>query len=227
MDEFLKYPPLLDETGRGIVEALANLNTVVQKYVDKHDGYVESSFIETGSIYELSSDRIVTVGNAFLKDNYNISIVDLPNLKSLGSQYNLVSCTNLKYINLPQITDIPFRSLTNMPKLEYINIPNVKTIGYHAFDSCPRLKKLELPSIISIDTGGLESFSNLHTLIMSNSNTICKASSSSLLSDTPISKGTGYIYVPDELVDQYKTATNWSVYANQIKPLSEYVESEV
>ena len=227
MDEFLKYPPLLDETGRGIVEALANLNTVVQKYVDKHDGDLESSFIETGRIYELSSDRIVTVGNAFLEDNYNISIVDLPNLKSLGSQYNLVSCTSLKYINLPQITDIPFRSLTSLPKLEYINIPNVKTIDYYAFNSCPRLKKLELPSIISIDTGGLESFSNLHTLIMSNSNTICKASSSSLLSDTPISKGTGYIYVPDELVDQYKTATNWSVYANQIKPLSEYAESEV
>ena len=33
-----------------------------------------------------------------------------------------------------------------------------------------------------------------------------------------------YIYVPDDLVENYKTATNWSVYASQIKPLSEYVE---
>ena len=31
----------------------------------------------------------------------------------------------------------------------------------------------------------------------------------------------GYIYVPDALVDSYKTATNWSVFADQIKPLSE------
>ena len=227
MDEFLKYPPLLDETGRGIVEALANLNTVVQKYVDKHDGDLESSFIETGRIYELSSDRIVTVGKEFFRDDYNISVIDLPNLKSLASEYCIVSCISLKYINLPQITDIPFRSLTSLPKLEYINIPNVKTIGYNAFGSCHKLKKLELPSIVSISTRGLEFFSNLHTLIMSNPNTICRASSSSVLSNTPIAKGTGYIYVPDALVDQYKSATNWSVYANQIKPLSEYVESEV
>jgi len=32
------------------------------------------------------------------------------------------------------------------------------------------------------------------------------------------------IYVPDNLVEQYKTATNWSRHADKIKPLSEYVE---
>lgn len=32
--------------------------------------------------------------------------------------------------------------------------------------------------------------------------------------------GTGYIYVPDESVDAYKTATNWSTYAAQIKPIN-------
>lgn len=38
---------------------------------------------------------------------------------------------------------------------------------------------------------------------------------------TPIVSGTGYIYVPDNLVDEYKAATNWAVYAAQIKGLSE------
>ena len=32
------------------------------------------------------------------------------------------------------------------------------------------------------------------------------------------------IYVPDNLVEQYKTATNWSRHADKIKRLSEYVE---
>ena len=36
-----------------------------------------------------------------------------------------------------------------------------------------------------------------------------------------IASGTGYIYVPDDLVDQYKVATNWATYASQIKGLSE------
>ena len=30
-----------------------------------------------------------------------------------------------------------------------------------------------------------------------------------------------YFYVPDDLVEDYKAATNWSVYADQIKPISE------
>ena len=34
----------------------------------------------------------------------------------------------------------------------------------------------------------------------------------------------GRIYVPDDKVESLKTATNWSVFADIIKPLSEYVE---
>jgi hypothetical protein len=37
-------------------------------------------------------------------------------------------------------------------------------------------------------------------------------------------KSTLTIYVPDESVEAYKGATNWSAYADQIKPISEYVE---
>lgn len=42
--------------------------------------------------------------------------------------------------------------------------------------------------------------------------------------NTPLKNGSGSIYVPDTLVDSYKTDANWSAYANQIKSLSEYVE---
>ena len=33
------------------------------------------------------------------------------------------------------------------------------------------------------------------------------------------------IYVPDDAVDTYKMATNWSAYASRIKPISEKTES--
>lgn len=39
---------------------------------------------------------------------------------------------------------------------------------------------------------------------------------------TPIAEGTGYIYVLDSLLDDYKSATNWSTYATQIKPISSF-----
>ena len=43
------------------------------------------------------------------------------------------------------------------------------------------------------------------------------------LKGTTIAKGTGYVYVPDDMVDTYKSATNWSTYASQIKGMSELV----
>ena len=41
---------------------------------------------------------------------------------------------------------------------------------------------------------------------------------------TPIQNGTGYIYVPDSIVDEVKAMAFWSEGASQIRPLSEYVE---
>lgn len=38
-------------------------------------------------------------------------------------------------------------------------------------------------------------------------------------------KDTLNVYVPDDLVDAFKAATNWSAFGDRIKPLSTYVES--
>jgi len=42
------------------------------------------------------------------------------------------------------------------------------------------------------------------------------------LGTTPIGSGKGKIYVPDDLVSEYKNNTNWSTYASYIAPLSTY-----
>lgn len=43
----------------------------------------------------------------------------------------------------------------------------------------------------------------------------------STIANSSIRRGTGFVYVPDNLVDEYKSATNWTTVADQIKPLSE------
>lgn len=64
------------------------------------------------------------------------------------------------------------------------------------------------------------SFPNIKTLVL-RASSICSLGSTNTLENSLIANGEGYIYVPDNLVNLYKTATNWSTYANQIKPLSE------
>ena len=54
----------------------------------------------------------------------------------------------------------------------------------------------------------------LDTLILRNSSRIVSLGNKNAFTGTPIEKGTGYIYVPAALIDEYKTATNWTTFAN-------------
>lgn len=132
-----------------------------------------------------------------------------------------------------------------------IVVPNgVTTITYNTFKSQKELTGLEFGSDFTtigdasddLGNGGIHSCQNLTKVIFGNNissltyiGTLCFGGCPSLntiviyattppnLMDTSINN-TCNIYVPDNSVNAYKTATNWNVYANNIKPLSEYSE---
>lgn len=64
------------------------------------------------------------------------------------------------------------------------------------------------------------SFPKIKTLVLRASD-VCSLGSTNTLKNSSIANGEGYIYVPDNLVNSYKTATNWSTYTDQIKSLNE------
>ena len=66
--------------------------------------------------------------------------------------------------------------------------------------------------------------SNLETLILRAPQVVTFVNGNPF-SGTWIDDDEGEIYVPDELVDAYKADKNWSVYASEIKGLSEYAEA--
>jgi hypothetical protein len=78
------------------------------------------------------------------------------------------------------------------------------------------LKFVELPSTIT-SIGSTAFFAGLSGKILLIHATVPPSVGSFGLNFT-------YIYVPDESVEAYKTASNWSTYASNIKPLSEYKE---
>ena len=43
-----------------------------------------------------------------------------------------------------------------------------------------------------------------------------------MFSSSGITTTSGYIYVPDNMVNSFKTASGWSSYANRIHGISEY-----
>ncbi len=114
------------------------------------------------------------------------------------SYYVFYSWTSLQSVDFPNVTAVASRSFAYTGLLS-IDLPSLQIItGKMAFTACASLKRVVLRNAAVVSNPYTDTFQG-----------------------TPIEAGTGFIYVPDSLVEAYKTATNWSVFANQIKPISE------
>lgn len=198
------------------------------------------SFItrEISGVY--TNDRITQVGLYGLGGCENLTSINLPNVVTVGDS-GFYNCKLLKSVNLPKLTSLGKNGF-NSTGLESINLPLCNKIGSSSFSYTKQLVSVILPlaasipsfcfdysSVQKIDTSSVTSIAayalgnaqQLDTLILRNSSVCTLANSTNTFTNTKIAAGTGYIYVPDNLVDSYKTATNWVTFANQIKPISE------
>ena len=109
-----------------------------------------------------------------------------------------------------------------------VELPKVYKIDNEAFNSCSSLEKVDIgrtdehTSDGKISASTFNNCSLLKTIILRN-NQVLSLLNTNAFSGTPIETSTteGFIYVPDNLVESYKVATNWSTYASKIKGLSE------
>lgn len=122
-----------------------------------------------------------------------------------------------------EISSVGNYAFAQCKKIESINFPNAIVIYGYAFDNCQNLKIAELPMVNEIQHPSFRNCAQLEKFIL-RGDSVASLSNTNVFLYSGIANGTGYIYVPDELVDSYKAATNWSAYANQIKPLSELGE---
>ena len=158
------------------------------------------------------NDRVTKVReNAFARLS-KVTSIDLPNVTSIPS--NCVNyCDKLAKINMPLVTSVPSQGIHSCYGLQYVSIPSVTKINQRGFSYCTVLKAVVL--------GG----TSVCTLANTNGFNACYHILGTVDSiDNPEGLKDGYIYVPDNLVEQYKVATNWSTYASQIKPISELGE---
>lgn len=208
-----KYDTEIALQGELIDQALAELNGKVDPelynkgYNEGYDkGYIDGAEankdyvpdLVNDTLVEYSSDKITKVKKYGFAEMFAMKSISLPNCTYLDtSAFQLNSATEMY-----------------LPKVEYV--------GQSAFAWC-KFSSIEMP-VTTISERGFYYCGNLKTLIISQSETVCTLGGTLSLKGTPFEKGTGFIYVPDNLVEDYKVATNWSDYASQIKPLSELGE---
>ena len=104
--------------------------------------------------------------------------------------------------------------------LTSVNMPNVISVGADAFRECSALTSVDLSSVTSIGSNVLMDCQSMLALIIRNEETVCSIGSSNL--GGRFYNGLAFIYVPSALIEQYKSATNWSARASQIRALEDY-----
>ena len=185
----------------------------------------EGSYIDaTGKGYTGMSRAIIKEGVSSIANNAykatGIVSVSIPeSVTSIGNSA-FYSCTRLKSLRIPsRVTSYSYELTQNCNELEEVYLPEgITTIGGYAFKNCFVLPQIIVPSTIE-KFDNVQHFYNCYKL----TKVIIKALvPPPINSDSFVNTSSKMlIYVPNDSVEAYKAATNWSAYADQIKPMSE------
>ena len=175
----------------------------------------------------------------------NLHRVDFSYATYIGPECFL-GCSRLVNTNFPNITSICKDSFNSCYELQELVFPKLKEIDYgnssssNGFHWCVKLKKVDLGILERISGNCLfQHCTSLTKIILRNTQKVCTASQSDFKvvdencyhftgtvnsEYNPNGLKDGKIYVPDALVDSYKTSQYWSNVAEFIVGLSELQE---
>lgn len=165
------------------------------------------------------NDRVTTVGDIAFTGSQSLTSVSMPNVTEVGSAA-FQNCKGLTEVDFPNATNIGEAAFNSTSALLHACFPSLASISKSMFQHST-IEVLDLPVATNI---AITSFynANLSTLILRNESTVCSLYNPGVFYNTPIAQGTGYIYVPRALIEDYKVAANWSTYADQFRVLEDY-----
>lgn len=85
-----------------------------------------------------------------------------------------------------------------------------------------KLEKLDFPLLSSLKASVFRNTTKLTTLILRSPVMCTIVENEYLFYQSPISLGTGYIYVPSALIDAYKADSLWNAFSSQFRALEDY-----
>lgn len=176
--------------------------------------------------------EVTSIGQYGFTGCSNLTQISFPKLTTTSG--NVFSeCSSLVSVELPELTKGESNAFYNCSSLTSVNLPKCTTLKTYIFQKCYKLTNVNIPQVTSISSQSFSSCFNLKSLIITQENSVCSLSNKNAFeycyhllgtvnpTYNPNGDKDGYIYVPDSLVDSYKSATNWSNYADQIKGLSD------
>ena len=239
-DTFASYPSAIDSLpsgGGGSLKALLDATKSCYYLFYEYRGLSVNELISFSDTSEVTN-----MGYMF---NNCTRITNIPQLDT-SKATDMISMFRGCYY----LTNIPQLNTSNVKKMNYmfydchflttisLDTSNVESMGY-MFYNCYHLTTIDITHMNITQSYNISSFASncysLTKLIIRNMTTIPSINTNSFnncyhftgttnATYNPQGLKDGRIYVPDDKVDALKTATNWSVYADIIVPLSTLVE---
>lgn len=176
------------------------------------------AFSDCGSLASVDLPAATEAGMSAFSECSALTSVNLPEVTKLG-QSCFQYCEALTEIVLPKVASIPNMCFYGCSKLKKVKA-DVATSVFNAFQNCSALEVLDILGGSSWTFNANFGSTNLKSLVIRSTGGVMNCGSSTYFN------AQSNIYVADALVDAYKSATNWSDFADQIKPLSTYTEEE-
>lgn len=206
------------QAGGGDIDALIERSiTEISSNATSIGEYAFYRYVALATVY---FPVATSIGSYAFASCYTLTTADFPVATSTGDSA-FHSCRNLTTADFPVATSIGENAFYICEKLTSVNFPVATSIGDYAFYCCYDLPTVTFPVATSIGTAAFRSCKALTTVIL-RAETMATLSNTNAFTSTPIASGTGYIYVPSVLIEQYKVATNWSTYAAQFRALEDY-----
>ena len=173
---------------------------------------------------------VTTIGSYAFQQCINITISSLPSSVTSIGQYAFQRCVSIPSIscdgNITSLGTYSFVGISAQPmSMTFVKFPNmnISTLSANTFGSTTAAnacQQMEIADIGKTQAIGANAFANcnkLQTLVLRRTGAICTLNDVSALLNTPMrgyNSLTGTVYVPNDLISTYKTATNWSTLYN-------------
>ncbi len=199
-----------------------DIKVLPDESVFNQDYTMEDSLI-TRELTHYTNNRVKVIGTRALSHFSTLTSCEFENVETIKS-YGFYFCSSLLELNFPKATTIELNAFSDCKAATIARFNSLKKIITDVFRSLTALKIVYIPNVESISGAPFADCTGLEAVVITQTNTVATLATTNVFVRSGIANGTGFIYVPDNLVESYKSATNWSTYASQIKPLSEYVE---
>ena len=171
--------------------------------------------VDSYSFYNCASLQSVTLGKESYAPAFYIGYASFR------------GCTSLRTVKFNSMRPIISGDQAFMDCTSLVDVVFPGTFGssvYNTFNGCISLKALYYTSenTNTVGPGSFRGASALGAFVLTSTKGTWYLPNVNAFDDTPIANGTGYIYVPEALLDTYKTATNWVTYADQFRALEQY-----